>query len=84
MEFMNQQINPESTFRTAALARYPKATLCGEGPWAVILYDGRTHIEFFQTPEEARRFAGGGFRIEFFGERPAPREFKHRMDRERD
>lgn len=63
----------QSTFRTEALRRYPKASLCSDGPWGVILFDGRTHVELFPTFEAAKKFAGGGFRIEFFGEgQPQP------------
>src|SRR5262249_37291662 len=75
---------PQSVFRTAALARYPRAILCGDGPWGVILYDGKITIQFFKTVEEAKRLAKGGFRIMYFGPPVVSRPFKHRMDREDD
>lgn len=56
-----------STFRTEAQRRYPTATVWGDGPFGVVMYDGRTHVQMFQTLEEARKFAGGGFRVENFG-----------------
>ena len=80
---MDQQL--QSVFRIAALCRYPKATLCGDGAYGVILYDGKITVQFFRTLDEAKDFAGGGFRIEYFGPKvESPRDFKHRMDREDD
>jgi len=76
----------QSTYRTEAQRRYPKAILCGDGEWGVLMSDGRLHIDLLPTLEQAKKLAGGYFRIEYFGERPpvAARPFRHKMDREED
>jgi hypothetical protein len=77
-------MEPQSTFRTEALRRYPTATLCNDGPWGVVLNGGHICIEMFRTYEDAKKFAGGGFRIENFGPKVEPRPFRHKMDTEED
>jgi len=57
----------QSTFRTEAQRRYPGATLIGDGAYGVILNDGRITVQLLPTAEHAKRFAGGGFRVVYFG-----------------
>jgi hypothetical protein len=74
----------QSTFRTEAQRRYPTATLCNVGPYGVVLNGGRIVIEMFRTYEDAKKFAGGVFRIEYFGPKVEPKPFRHKMDTEDD
>ena len=65
----------ESTYRTCARAKYPSATIIGDGAWGVVLDGGRI-VDLYQTYLQA---AWNGDTVEYFG-----REFKHRMDTEKD
>jgi len=66
-------VEQQSTFRSEALRRYPNvATLLGDGPWAVLMNDGRLHIRLFRTQGEAVQFSAGAFRIVNLGPKVEP------------
>ena len=65
----------QSVFRTEAKRRYPSAEVIGDGPWGVVLDAGK-FVDLYPTRAQA---AWNGDSVEYFG-----REFKHRMDTERD
>lgn len=68
-------MEPQSTFRTEAKRRYPSAAVIGDGSWGAVLNGGRI-VDLYQTYLQA---AWNGDTVEYFG-----REFKHRMDTEKD
>ena len=65
-----------STFRTAARIRYPGAMIVGDGPWGAILDHGKI-VDLY--PTRAQAAWNGDSWIEYFG-----KEFRHRMDTEKD
>ena len=68
-------MQPQSTFRSEAMRRYPSAEVIGDGPYGAVLDGGRV-IDLYPTRAQA---AWNGDTVEYFG-----REFKHRMDTEKD
>ncbi len=64
----------QSVFRTEAQRRFPAATIIGDGAYGVVLNDGRITVELFPTSGEAKRFAGTGLRVVYFGPKVEPQK----------
>lgn len=61
----------ESTYRTCARAKYPSATIIGDGAWGVVLDGGRI-VDLYQTYLQA---AWNGDTVEHFGPPARPQTF---------